>query len=152
MSSDVVNRNRLFLASFVTLLAHGIGFAVRGSILDDWGTQFGFTRSELGEISGMGLVGFGVTIIIFSTIADRIGYGRLMAVAFGLHVASAVVSLAATPLYAPHFLSTEPWGVTALEDQQLGGLIMWAPAAAVYLAAALTFAGRWLKSEQRLAT
>ena len=43
------------------------------------------------------------------------------------------------------------WDLTPLEDQQLAGLIMWAPAAAIYLVAALLIAGRWLRQENRSA-
>ncbi len=90
----------LFWASFFTLIAAGIGFSVRGVILGDWGNQFGFTQTELGTITGGGLIGFGVTIIFFSFFADLFGYGKLMLVAFLFHAASAVVTLAATPIYA----------------------------------------------------
>jgi len=38
------------------------------------------------------------------------------------------------------------WGLTPLEDQQLGGLIMWIPAGTVYMLAALALAARWLYS------
>mgnify|MGYP002779078660 CR=1 FL=1 len=61
----------------------------------------------------------------------------------------ALITFAGAPLYAPHFLTTEPWGLSALEDQQLAGLIMWAPSAALYLAAALFLAHRWFASEER---
>src|SRR3954453_3335001 len=90
----------IFLASFLTLIAAGIGFAVRGGILGDWGAQFGFTKSELGTIPGGGLTGFGVTIIICSLFADRIGYKPLLVGAFFLHVLSAVMTLAATPVFS----------------------------------------------------
>lgn len=93
------NDKRLFWASFLTLIAAGIGFSVRGAILKDWGQQFGFTQSELGNISGGGLIGFGVAIIFFSFFADRFGYGKLMLVAFLLHASSAIVTFAATPVY-----------------------------------------------------
>lgn len=63
----------------------------------------------------------------------------------------ALITFAATPLYAPHFLTTAAWGLDPLEDQQLAGLIMWAPAAGFYLAAALVIAGRWLSREERAA-
>jgi putative membrane protein len=36
------------------------------------------------------------------------------------------------------------WGWTPLADQQLGGLIMWVPAGAVYLAVGLALFARWL--------
>ncbi len=94
------NDKVLFWASFFTLIAAGIGFSVRGvEILKDWGNQFGFTQTELGTISGGGLVGFGLAIIFFSFLADRFGYGKLMVVAFLLHTLSAVVTFAATPVF-----------------------------------------------------
>jgi putative membrane protein len=43
------------------------------------------------------------------------------------------------------------YGLTALEDQQLGGLIMWGPASFAYLAAALVIASRWLLQPRRTA-
>ncbi len=89
----------LFWASFFTLIAAGIGFSVRGAILKDWGQQFGFTQSELGTITGGGLLGFGLAIIFFSFFADLFGYGKLMLVAFLLHASSAVVTFAATPIF-----------------------------------------------------
>lgn len=95
-----LNDRILFWASFFTLIAAGIGFSVRGAILKDWGQQFGFTQAELGTITGGGLIGFGIAIIFFSFLADRFGYGKLMAVAFLLHASSAVVTFAATPVYA----------------------------------------------------
>ena len=99
-SSPGTNDKILFWASFFTLIAAGIGFSVRGvSLLTDWGNQFGFTQTELGTISGGGLIGFGLAIIFFSFCADRFGYGKLMLVAFLLHASSAVVTLAATPVY-----------------------------------------------------
>jgi hypothetical protein len=96
-----MNNNRaLFVASFLTLIAAGFGFAVRGAILGDWGTQFDFTKQELGTITGMGFVGGGLTIILFSTFTDRVGYKSILIGAFVLHALSAVVTLAAAPVYA----------------------------------------------------
>lgn len=97
-----LNDKILFWASFFTLIAAGIGFSVRGFVIKDWGNQFGFTQAELGGISGGGLIGFGVAIIFFSFFADLFGYGKLMLVAFLLHASSAVVTFAATPIYAAY--------------------------------------------------
>jgi len=71
----------------------------------------------------------------------------LAMVAMGL--LGALLTFTGQPVYAPHFLTTAPWGLTPLEDQQAAGLIMWAPAAAVYLAAALWVLGRWLGPDAR---
>src|SRR5437016_4733157 len=96
------NDRRLFWASFLTLIAAGIGFSIRGAILKTWGAQFGFTQTELGDITGFGLAGFGITIIGFSFFADRVGYGPLMVLAFIFHFSSAVVTLAATPVFGAY--------------------------------------------------
>lgn len=61
----------------------------------------------------------------------------LLAMMVQMGLLGALITFAATPLYAPHVVSVQPWGLTPIEDQQLAGLIMWAPAAAFYLAAAL---------------
>src|SRR2546425_8906684 len=94
-NSVTSGHRRLFLASFITLIAAGVGFSIRSGILDDWGREFGFTQTELGSITGSGLWGFGLAIIFFSSLADRIGYGPLMIMAFLLHTLSAAVTLAA---------------------------------------------------------
>lgn len=95
----VAGQKRLFLASFITLIAAGVGFSVRSGILDDWGREFGFTQTEIGGITGSGLWGFGIAVIIFGVLADRVGYGRLMGVAFTLHALSAALTLCAGVLF-----------------------------------------------------
>lgn len=60
----------------------------------------------------------------------------------------ALLTFAGGPLYAPHLHTTLPWGVSALEDQQLAGVIMWAPGGGFYLAAALMLAARWFRREE----
>jgi MFS family permease len=93
------NAKRLLWAGFFSIFASGVGFSVRTGVLGDWASNYGFTMSELGGITGGGLWGFGIIILIGSLIADRIGYGRLMAVAFVTHVASAVLQLSTGYIY-----------------------------------------------------
>lgn len=94
------NASRLLWAGFMAILAAGVGYSVRGGILGQWAEQFGFTMTELGAITGGGLTGFGVVIIIGSLIADKVGYGKLMISAFVLHFVSAVITLAAPAAFA----------------------------------------------------
>jgi putative membrane protein len=61
----------------------------------------------------------------------------LLAMMVQMGLLGALITFAGAALYAPHAVSTLAWGLTPLEDQQLAGLIMWAPAAVFYLAAAL---------------
>lgn len=49
----------------------------------------------------------------------------------------ALLTFAPAPLYAAHLEAPALWGLTALGDQQLAGLLMWIPAGIPYLAAVL---------------
>ncbi|MCG8649401.1 MAG: MFS transporter [Pirellulales bacterium] len=93
------NAKRLLWAGFMAILAAGVGFSIRGGILGDWGEQFGFTQGDLGKITGGGLTGFGIIILIGALLADKLGYGTLMCLAFVAHLSSAVLTLAATPIF-----------------------------------------------------
>ena len=86
------NANRLLWAGFTAILAAGVGFAIRGGIFDNWGGEYGFTNLELGQIGGAGFTGFCFGIFIGGLVVDKIGYGKLVAVAFLLHIASAFVT------------------------------------------------------------
>src|SRR6266478_1192675 len=90
------NAKRLLFAGFMAILAAGVGFAIRGGIFDNWGAEFGFTASQLGAIGGAGFSGFCFGIIIGGVICDKIGYGKLVIIAFALHVLSAFVTFGAS--------------------------------------------------------
>src|SRR5438094_4128733 len=83
----------------MAILTSGFGFSIRNAILGDWGAQFGFTKTELGVITGGGLWGFGLVILGVSPFVDRIGYKPLLMIAFLMHALSAVITLAATPVF-----------------------------------------------------
>ena len=89
------NAKRLLWAGFTAILAAGVGFAIRGGILDVWKAKFGFTGLETGLINGAGFTGFCFGIIIGGIICDKIGYGKLVIAAFGLHVLSALITFGA---------------------------------------------------------
>jgi putative membrane protein len=74
----------------------------------------------------------------------------LLATMVQMGLLGALLTFAGRPLYACHAITTQPWGLTPLEDQQLAGLIMWVPGGAIYLAAALRLAHRWLGGSKRL--
>jgi cytochrome c oxidase assembly factor CtaG len=63
----------------------------------------------------------------------------------------ALITLAPRPLYAPHLLTTDAWGLAPLEDQQLGGLVMWIPGGVAYVVGALAVARTWLSRPPALA-
>ena len=70
---------------------------------------------------------------------ERLGAATAASVFTGLQMAllGAIITFAGRSLYAPHQFTTLAWGLTPLQDQQLGGAIMWIPAGAVFVAAIL---------------
>jgi len=68
----------------------------------------------------------------------------LLATVVQMGMLGALLTFAREPLYLPHLTTSGPFGLSPLADQQLGGLIMWVPAAAPYLVAAAWILGRRL--------
>lgn len=100
---------RLLWAGFMAILAAGVGFAIRGGIFDNWGGEYGFTGAQLGAIGGAGFTGFCFGIILGGVVADKIGYGKLVILAFATHMLSYLVTfMASSPDNAYTFLF---WGM-----------------------------------------
>jgi putative membrane protein len=76
------------------------------------------------------------------------GVAALLATMVQMGLLGALLTFGGTPLYVPHFATTSAWGLTPLADQQLSGLIMWAPGAGLYLLAAGFILARWLGDER----
>jgi len=108
-SSDATpNAKRLLWAGFTAILAAGIGFGIRGGILDNWGAEFSLNATSLGLIGFAVFSGFCFGIISGGVVVDRLGYGKLVFAALLFHVLSAVVIFgASTPDNAYNFLF---WG------------------------------------------
>ncbi len=73
--------------------------------------------------------------------------GGLVAGAMQMGLLGALLTFAQRPLYEPHLLGTEAWGLAALTDQQLAGLLMWVPAMLPYAWAGWRVAaGAWQRA------
>ena len=84
---------KLFYRCFVALVTTSFGFILRAIVLPEWGKQFNLTQTQLGEISGVGLWPFAISIVIFSLTVDKIGYKTSMVFAFICHITSAVFTI-----------------------------------------------------------
>jgi MFS family permease len=91
----MTREDRLFIACIIALITTAFGFVVRGFLVAEWATQFNLTQGQVGAIQGAGLFPFALSIVFFSLIIDRIGYGRCMAFAFFGHVISAIITVTA---------------------------------------------------------
>ena len=66
----------------------------------------------------------------------------------GIHASllGALLTFSPSIWYSPYAHTTQQWGLSPIEDQQLGGLIMWMPAGIVFILAALVTLARLLRS------
>lgn len=95
-----------------------------GSALLFWHSVFFGPRRHLGY--GMGLV------YLFTTAVHSGALGALL-------------TFASRVWYPAYAVAHYPGRLTPLEDQQLGGLIMWIPAGLIYLVAGLTLFALWIR-------
>ena len=83
----------------------------------------------------------------------RIGYGIAFLYVFttAVHtsVLGALMTFAQRIWYPIYDGRTAPWHLTALQDQQLGGLIMWVPSGTVYIVVGLAMFAAWLGESER---
>lgn len=84
--------------------------------------------------------------------SPALGYGGGVAYVFTtiLHtsVLGALLTFAPRAWYSSYRLTAAAWHLTALEDQQIGGLIMWIPAGTLLLIVALTLLVKWMNESQ----
>jgi putative membrane protein len=80
-----------------------------------------------------GVMGYGAAVLYLFTTSIHSG------------VLGALITVAGSVWYPSYIGLTSSWGLTPLEDQQLGGLIMWIPAGLVYLIAGLALFAGWLR-------
>lgn len=84
---------RLFTACIVSLIATSFGFGLRASLLNDIGVAFDLSETHKGALQGAGLYPFALSIIFFSLVVDKLGYGRAMAIAWVGHMLSAFLTI-----------------------------------------------------------
>lgn len=81
--------------------------------------------------------GYGAAVLYVFTTATHSG------------ILGALLTFASSVWYPAYASTTASWGLSPLEDQQLGGLIMWIPAGALYLIAGLALFAGWLRESER---
>ena len=83
-----------------------------------------------------GLMGYGAAVLYVFTTSLHSG------------LLGAFITFSSSVWYPSYMGLTASWGLTPLEDQQLGGLIMWIPAGLVYVAAGLALFAGWLREAE----
>jgi putative membrane protein len=101
------------------------------------------TFSSSGVYWSMHITLFGSAVLLWRELlqqsaghtVDVLAAGALTSMQMGL--LGAVLALAGRPLFFWHLTTTAAWQLTPLQDQQLGGTIMWVPGIVLFLWAAM---------------
>lgn len=93
-------RGKLMLASFLTLVASGVGFATRAAAGGVFEREFGIGGGQFGQIMGAGFLGFGLMIFFGGVLVEKFGYKLLLAIAFLMHLASAGMLFYVDPAFS----------------------------------------------------
>lgn len=100
-----INRNKLFVASCLSLLVTSLSFGIRAGILGTLGTTFNLGASELASIAATAFWGFPLAVVIGGMVVDAIGMKKLLLVAFFFHLAGIILTIFAGGFWTL-FLST----------------------------------------------
>ena len=87
---------------------------------------------------------------LWRVLVRRAGFGSLvigLATAVHMGLLGALLTFAPEPLHVSHLTTTSLWGLSALEDQQLAGLLCWVPGCGVFLLTGLATAASWLAED-----
>jgi putative membrane protein len=101
---------------------------------------------------------FLLTAVLFWSALYGVGrsamsYGSATFYVFGTAVhcsaLGALLTFSSVLWYPAYATTTRPWGLSPIEDQQLGGVLMWVPSGVVFIVIGLVLFAKWLKESDR---
>ena len=143
-------------ASWHVLTAPFAAWLIQGIIIWAWHIPALFEATLHSEtvhaLQHLAFLGSAVTFWWSIMNGRRAGRGlailSLFTTAVHTGVLGALMTFARSPWYPAYAGGPAAWGLTPIADQQLAGLIMWIPASAAYLVAALSTAYHWLHDSE----
>ena len=105
-----MNKQRLFTASCISLIATAMSFAIRGDIMGDFESIFQLSKTDVGWIAGAAFWGFGLSIFIGGPLCDVLGMGTIMRLAAAGHIGGTLLTIFA-PNFQVLFLATVIIGI-----------------------------------------
>ncbi len=88
-----INKNRLFIASCISLVVTAMTFAIRAGILKQLGTDFALSDTELGWVNSMAFLGFPIATIFGGLAYNSFGAKKLMMIAFVSHLLGLLLTI-----------------------------------------------------------
>jgi MFS family permease len=86
---------KIFAVCFAALVATSFCFILRAFSIDAWGVEFGLSETQKGELAGVGLWPFAISIVLLSLIIDRIGFKATLWFAAACHLVGLILILQA---------------------------------------------------------
>ncbi|MGF1485370.1 MAG: sugar MFS transporter [Opitutales bacterium] len=95
-----IHRRRLFLASCMALIATSVAFATVSASLNPLKIAFNLSNAEVGQIGGVTLWGFAISIVVFGPLVDAMGMKNQLRLAFICHLLGSTLMI-----IAPDFIT-----------------------------------------------
>jgi len=99
---------KTFAVCFAALVATSFCFILRAFSIGAWGKEFDLSQTQMGELAGVGLWPFAISIVLLSLIIDRIGFKMTLWFAAACHVLGLVLILQANGYWSLY------WGTFVL--------------------------------------
>ena len=99
---------KTFAVCFAALVATSFCFILRAVSIGAWGKEFDLSQTQMGELAGVGLWPFAISIVLLSLIIDKIGFKATLWFAAACHVIGLVLILQANGYWSLY------WGTFVL--------------------------------------
>jgi MFS transporter, DHA2 family, metal-tetracycline-proton antiporter len=99
---------KTFAVCFASLVATSFCFILRAFSIGAWGKEFDLSQTQMGELAGVGLWPFAISIVLLSLIIDKIGFKATLWFAAVCHVAGLILILQANGYWSLY------WGTFVL--------------------------------------
>jgi MFS family permease len=86
---------KTFAVCFAALVATSFCFILRAFSIGAWGQEFDLSQTQMGELAGVGLWPFAISIVLLSLIIDKIGFKMTLWFAAACHLLGLVLILQA---------------------------------------------------------
>ncbi len=98
-ANSAIHSGRLFLASCMALIATSVAFATVTGSLNALKIAFNLTNAEVGQIGGVTLWGFAISIVIFGPLVDVMGMKNQLRVSCALHLLGSTLMIVAVDFW-----------------------------------------------------
>jgi DHA2 family metal-tetracycline-proton antiporter-like MFS transporter len=99
---------KTFAVCFAALVATSFCFILRAFSIGAWGKEFDLSQTQMGELAGVGLWPFAISIVLLSLIIDRIGFKMTLWFAAACHLLGLILILQANGYWSLY------WGTFVL--------------------------------------